>query len=120
VRKISTFRGDNFDNWLFTIASNVFRDYLKQKQRQKKLIESSIKQLEHYSEGKDPDFELTDKLQAELNNLDEETREILVMRFYSDMSFKEISEIRSEPIGTTLSKLHRGLKKLRNSFEINL
>jgi len=36
-----------------------------------------------------------------------------MLRFYSRLSFKEIAKMRSEPIGTTLPKLHRGLKKLR-------
>ena len=48
-----------------------------------------------------------------LGELDSDVRELVMMRFYSQMSFKEIAESRREPIGTTLSKVHRGLKKLR-------
>jgi RNA polymerase sigma-70 factor (ECF subfamily) len=44
---------------------------------------------------------------------DTDTRELIMLRFYSELSFKEIAQMRSEPIGTTLAKLHRGLKKLR-------
>jgi DNA-directed RNA polymerase specialized sigma24 family protein len=40
-----------------------------------------------------------------------------MLRFYSQASFKEIAAMRSEPIGTTLSKLHRGLKKLQKLME---
>ena len=46
-----------------------------------------------------------------------DTRELIMLRFYSQASFKEIAAIRSEPIGTTLSKLHRGLKKLQKLME---
>jgi RNA polymerase sigma-70 factor, ECF subfamily len=38
---------------------------------------------------------------------------VIIMRYYSQLSFKEIAESRGEPIGTTLSKVHRGLKRLR-------
>jgi RNA polymerase sigma-70 factor (ECF subfamily) len=56
-------------------------------------------------------------LQVQLGKLDTDTRELIMLRFYSQASFKKIAEMRSEPIGTTLSKLHRGLKKLRELME---
>jgi RNA polymerase sigma-70 factor (ECF subfamily) len=118
VEKISTYRGGSFENWLFRIASNIFNDYLRFKQRQKKLLESWQKQLEaDEKEPKQSDNEKVDKLQKQLCKLDNDTRELIMLRFYSQLSFKEISEIRSEPIGTTLSKMHRGLKKLREYME---
>ena len=40
-----------------------------------------------------------------------------MLRFYSQLSFKEIAAMRGEPIGTTLSKVHRGLRKLRELME---
>jgi len=42
---------------------------------------------------------------------------LIILRFYSQASFKEMAAMRSEPIGTTLSKLHRGLKTLRRLME---
>jgi len=61
--------------------------------------------------------ERLDRLQVHLNRLDADTRELIMLRFYSELSFKEIAEQRSEPLGTALSKLHRGLKKLRDLME---
>ena len=52
-----------------------------------------------------------------LKRLDADTRELSMLRFYSQLSFKEIAKMRSEPIGTTLAKLHRGLKRLREFME---
>jgi len=52
-----------------------------------------------------------------LSRLDADTRDLIVLRYYSELSFKEIAEMRSEPLGTALSKLHRGLKKLRELME---
>ena len=54
-----------------------------------------------------------DSLQRQLEKLDAETRELVLLRFYSELSFKEIAKMRSMPIGTVLSKVHRGLKSLR-------
>jgi RNA polymerase sigma-70 factor, ECF subfamily len=114
VEKISTYRGGSFDGWIFTMASNIFHDYLRFKQRQTRLLDEHSKRIMAQSagaiNGKDDD---ADKLQMAMGELDSDVRELILMRFYSQMSFKEIAESRREPIGTTLSKVHRGLKRLR-------
>lgn len=118
VEKINTFKGGNFESWLFKIASNIFYDYLRDKQRQKKLIETRKEYIESQTTPpKTKNDEKPDKLQKQLQKLDADTRELIMMRFYSQLSFKEIAAIRSEPIGTTLSKVHRGVKKLRELME---
>ena len=114
VAKIGSFKGGSFESWLFKIASNIFHDYLRAKQRQGKLLDARKKQLESkLTETKQSGGEQFDKLQLQLGKLDADTRELIILRFYSQASFKEISAMRSEPMGTTLSKLHRGLKRLR-------
>jgi len=118
VEKISSYRGGSFNSWLFRIATNIFHDYLRSKQRYKKLLEAQQKQLEsEVTEPKHREDDRADKLQTELEKLDADTRELIMLRFYSQLSFKEIAEMRSEPIGTTLSKLHRGIKRLRKLME---
>jgi RNA polymerase sigma-70 factor (ECF subfamily) len=118
VEKISSYKGGSFESWLFRIASNIFHDYLRSKQRYKKLLEVQKKQLEsEVTEPKHREDDRADKLQKELGKLDADTRELIMLRFYSQLSFKEIAEMRSEPIGTTLSKLHRGVKRLRELME---
>jgi len=118
VDKISTYKGGSFESWLFKIASNIFHDYLRDKQRQRKLFEARKRQLESkVAETKQSGADTIDKLQIQLEKLDAETRELIMLRFYSQLRFKEIAAMRSEPIGTILSKLHRGLKKLRELME---
>jgi RNA polymerase sigma-70 factor (ECF subfamily) len=101
------------------VASNIFYDHLRDKQRQQGLIEAHVKRLEEDERlaGADDGGEQSDQMQKQLGRIDEETRELIMFRYYSDMSFKEIAEMRSEPIGTTISKVHRGLKKLRELME---
>ena len=118
VEKIGSYKGGSFESWLFRIATNIFHDYLRGKQRRKKLLEAGKKQLKpKLTEEKRSDAEMLDRLQIQLKNLDIDTRELIILRFYSQLSFKEIAEMRAEPIGTTLARLHRGLKKLREMME---
>ena len=118
VEKISSYKGGSFESWLFKIASNLFHDYLRGKQRRRKLLEARKRQLEsRITEVKKSDSERVDKLQIQLEKLDADTRELIMLRYYSQLSFRELAQMRSEPMGTTLSKVHRGLKKLRGLME---
>ena len=118
VEKIKTYKGGSFESWLFRVASNIFHDYLRGKQRQQKVLDFRKTEADsEVIENKKSDGELVDKLQIQLSKLDDDTRELMMLRFYSELSFKEIAKMRSEPIGTTLAKLHRGLKKLKENME---
>ncbi len=118
VEKIGSYKGGSFESWLFRIASNIFHDHLRSKQRRRKLLENRQEQAEsEIPEPRQSDGELVDRLQSQLGRLDKETRELIMLRYYSQLSFKEIAQMRSEPIGTTLAKMHRGLKKLRLLME---
>jgi RNA polymerase sigma-70 factor (ECF subfamily) len=114
VEKIGSYRGGSFNGWLFTMASNLFHDHLRFKQRQTRLQEEQTRREKLKPKHNETDAaDEIDELQAALDKLDDEVRELIMMRYYSQLSFKEISESRGEPIGTTLSKLHRGMKRLR-------
>ncbi|MDD5327146.1 MAG: RNA polymerase sigma factor [Phycisphaerae bacterium] len=118
VEKIGSFKDGSFEGWLFKIASNLFYDYLRSRQRQEKSFEVLKSEFEsETTETKQSSDERIDKLQVQLGRLDRDTRELIMLRYYSQASFKEIAAMRAEPIGTTLSKLHRGLKKLRELIE---
>ncbi len=113
VEKFGSYRGGNFDSWLFRIASNIFYDHLRAKQRDDRLIEARKERLRAERAGKEKGDGRLDRLQEQLGKLDEDVRELILLRYYSQLGFKEIAAMRGEPIGTTLSKVHRGLKKLR-------
>lgn len=118
--KIESHKGGAFESWLFRIAANIFHDYLRAKQRRNKLLDGWRTKLELVRTGSprsDETDETLDRLQVQFARLDSDTRELIALRFFSELSFKEIAEVRSEPIGTVLSKLHRGLKKLRKLME---
>lgn len=117
IKKIHSFQGGSFEKWLFTVASNLFKDYLRRHYRQKQLLEMKAGQLTQNSKEETQDLEVFDHLQVAIQKLDPETAELITLRYYSELSFKELASMRNEPIGTTLSKVHRGLKKLREMME---
>ena len=118
VTKIGSYKGGTFEGWLFKTASNVFYDHLRDKQRYKDSLAVRKQHLEsETAENELNNSEQIDKLQAHLNKLDKDTKELITLHYYSQLTFKEMAQMRSEPIGTTLSKLHRGLQKLRQMMD---
>ncbi|MBW8016314.1 MAG: RNA polymerase sigma factor [Planctomycetes bacterium] len=117
VVKIGSYKGGSFKKWVYTIASNIFYDYLRYRYRQKKLLDGKADTIGESALGIDASSDLRDELEHYLAKLDTDTAEILMLRFFGQLSFKELAEVRSEPIGTTLSKVHRGLKKMRKVME---
>ena len=58
--------------------------------------------------------EASAELNAALEKLDEQTREMMLLRHFGQMSFKDIADVYNCPLGTVLAKVHRGLKALRS------
>ena len=62
---------------------------------------------------KEDDMNSRGELAQVLSGLDDECREILLMRFVDDMSFEEISRVLGLSLSTVKSRLYRSLEKLR-------
>ena len=58
-------------------------------------------------------IELRERIWRALDHLSDDHREILVLRDYQDLSYAEIAETLSIPVGTVMSRLHGARKKLR-------
>jgi RNA polymerase sigma-70 factor (ECF subfamily) len=114
-----------FATWLFTIARNLLID-----QKRKRTMAS----LDELIEGKGDDdrpmaFEIADgeptpfdrfanledrELLAEgMLGLDTIYREVLVLRFYEELSLEEIAKVTRAPLSTVKSRLYRGLTAIK-------
>ena len=81
------------------------------------MISSMENEVQSETQVMQNDDFMTDKLAQQLQRLEPQIAEIIVMRYYSQLSFEELARLRNEPIGTVLSKVRRGLKKLRQLME---
>ena len=132
VRTIEAYTHDGrFDAWLFRIAANLVRDRVRKTKRSAKFVSGSADSNEDGNgsliesiESDEPDggrrLEMTEEVEAlnrALAQLPEAEREVVVLRHFSQMSFKEIAEATEVPLGTALARGHRGLAKLRKLME---
>ena len=82
-----------------------------------------------YLEGIDtPEARFTDEIPVSkqeyerlieaMNSLDIKHRAVLVLRYFSDLSYQEIAQTVGIPLGTVKSRIHHGLELLRGKFDM--
>ena len=107
-----------FNTWITRILINTCKDNLRKNKRVE--IYDAIT-FENTFENKlvqnNSNIEESIDLYKALDNLKEEDKELIAMRYMSDMSIKDISQVTDVPMGTIKSRLSRTLKKLRVYME---
>lgn len=99
--------------WLYRIVINESLILLKKRKRESLSLEGSEPE-ESYCEKQ---YETTPSLFSELDLLDDDIQAIIRLRFFEELSLKEIAEIMNLNLNTVKSKLYRGLKQLRNILQ---
>ena len=113
----SGYYGGDSRAWLLTIVRNTCYTWLQQN-RALRLAEPIEDKLDEVGlDFADPEMLLLQKVDAQivrlaLQELPIEFREIVVMREIEGLSYKEIANIVDVPIGTVMSRLARGRKRL--------
>ena len=102
-------RGSDMRAWMFAIMHNVFVNQLKAR-RELALSEAEQAALAGAPQG-DP-LELRD-LDAALQRLPAEQREVLLLVGLEQLSYAEASQALGVPVGTIMSRLSRGRERLR-------
>lgn len=112
------YRGGDSRSWLLTIVRNTCYTWLQQN-RSRELTEPVDDKLDEVGiTTENPETILLQTVDAQLvrqalEELPIEFREVLIMREMEDLSYKQISAIADLPIGTVMSRLARGRKRLR-------
>lgn len=98
--------------WFCRILVNACTDLLRQRGR------VTYVPLEDLEEGgyEDP-LPADDSLAARVDALPPEVAAVIRLRFYEELSLKEISAVTGAPLSTVKTRLYTGLKKLRVSLE---
>jgi RNA polymerase sigma-70 factor (ECF subfamily) len=116
--------GTNLKAWLYRILMNTFINTYRKKQREPQTIsEDEVEDWYLYSKmvdgGAEPSAETSviealpdEDVQAALQSLPEQFRTAVLLADVEGFSYKEIAAIMDVPIGTVMSRLHRGRKAL--------
>jgi RNA polymerase sigma-70 factor (ECF subfamily) len=129
---------DQFDGdrkckpWLFRILMNTFINRYRRRVLEQRVAEALVREREPLvSQGtlvlRDPEAALSsaalsDEIQQALGQLPEEFRLTVLLADMEEFSYKEMAEIMDCPVGTVMSRLHRGrrlLKELLRKYAVS-
>jgi RNA polymerase sigma-70 factor (ECF subfamily) len=121
--------GTNLKAWLYRILTNSFISTYRKKQRQPQIVEGPDDIDEWYLFDKlgarnvqdSAESEVLDRIpdeavKAALESLPENFRLPVLLADVEGFSYKEIADIMQTPIGTVMSRLHRGRKALERAL----
>lgn len=118
----------DFGAWLIRIAHNLSIDHTRRSSSamQKRFTQAVIEDATYMEEGQERtiiDQQNNSTLQKMLSYLPEAQQEIVYMRYYQDLSFREISQKKGISINTALGRMRYAiinLRKMVKQHEISL
>jgi RNA polymerase sigma-70 factor (ECF subfamily) len=136
IKVIRTLKSGNYNEegkflpWVMRIAHNLVIDHFRRESKVRFVSESSSSSDEFnvFSLIKDDGLNIEqqmskNELEAQVANfidyLPENQKDILVMRIYQDMSFKEIAELKDISINTALGRMRYAVMNIRKLMEKN-
>lgn len=104
-----------FFTWYYKILKNLCLNFLRDNKSRKRenYLEISTKDIIQKSPEQElEEKEITEKLYNAIDSLNEIEREILILREFEGMGYRDISELLNIPEGTVMSRLYYTRKKL--------
>ena len=106
-----------FQSYLYTIARNLVIDIQRKKKAYplnglEEVIESQEDPVTEVWKG-----EISEKIRQALADLDTEDRQIIILRYFEEMQFGEISEVVGSNPGAIRVKVHRLMGLLKQKLE---
>lgn len=110
--------------WVLRIAHNLCIDYFRRAKQQVKVVFQDGTELMEFlgaesecHEASIVKAEVENSIQRMIELLPDEQREVVVMRIYGELTFKEIADITNVSINTALGRMRYALKNLRKMVE---
>jgi RNA polymerase sigma-70 factor, ECF subfamily len=118
---LPSFRGDaRFPTWLYRIAYNCSLKQLEQRKRDQALQAAIQAEQLLQSDNADAELEAHDRqtmVQEQISNLPAKYRIVLILRHLQEMTYEEMAETLTMPIGTIKTHLFRARNLLKERLE---
>jgi len=123
-RAVGKFRGESgFYTWLYRILVNKCRDHLRSRRTKKEdSLEPYGPVISDDRISVEKNLELSDDadyLIKKINGLEKKYRQILIMRYYNELSYQEIADLVHINVGTVKSRLFKARELLKRAIQQN-
>lgn len=100
--------------WLFRVTSNLCFNLVRDRKRRGAILETVPREENSRADQVEKVFssERREEVMAALEHLTRDHREILILRYYDDLSYAEIAEVLDIKLGTVMSRLSRARTRL--------
>ena len=100
--------------WLYRVTSNLCFNLVRDRRRRGAILEASPPREQTQADQLDRVFEGQQRAEvlAAIDQMSEDHKEILLLRYYDDMSYAEIAEVLQVALGTVMSRLSRARRRL--------
>ena len=115
-RDLDRFHGDATDlrRWVFTIAHNRMTDAFRRRSRRPRIVDREPPVTAAPPDPVPVDAELV----AALQQLGEDQREVVVLRFVADLSLDDVAAITGRNVNAVKAMQHRALANLRRALTV--
>ena len=100
---------DYLSTWIYRIVVNTALDMLRRKKKEN--ITEELPEIPVEDQYQDLE------LRTVLNQLDDKSRTIILLRYFEDLKLEDIADIVGDNLNTVKARLYRSLKKLRLNLE---
>jgi RNA polymerase sigma-70 factor (ECF subfamily) len=105
-----------FRNWVYRIATNVARDFLRRERETVDVDELPLAASDEGPEAIAERGERGERVRQAVLALPPASRAVLVLREYEGLSYREIADTLGIPIGTVMSRLNYARNRLRKAL----
>ena len=118
MKKLSLFRfldsrTCSFSSWLYRIAVNEINQFYRNRKRSEKIVDMyKFNQVDGSEMG--ISYEL---VRAKLHDFKPEDQNLIALKYFEKLSYKELGEIYKKSEGAMKVKMHRLMSRLRDSIE---
>lgn len=100
--------------WIFTIATNETRTFLKNKAKKRTIALENEKVMEQRARQEVDGDQVIKKLNSAVEQLPEKQKQVFNMRYYNEMTYAQMSEILGTSIGALKASYHHAVKKIES------
>lgn len=109
-------RTRSFFGWFYVILRNTCFNFLRKRKGERAVTLDCVPESQVATEDEARRAEVKRRVWRAIAGLPDGIREVMILKYFEELSYREIAERVGCPVGTVMSRLYYGRKKLKTSL----